>query len=157
MSVVVPFYERQDQLDRLLAGLDLQTLPASRFEVVIADDGSSVGASRRVTATTRPRSSGSPTRASGSLRRATSGPAAAAGDVLVFIDQDCVPAPDYLEKVLSVTTAPWDLTVGHRLHADLDGWTGDAVRGWLRGDGERARADRRARRGCSTATSAPPT
>ena len=40
VSVVVPFYERPDQLDRLLAGLDLQTLPCSHFEVVIADDGS---------------------------------------------------------------------------------------------------------------------
>ena len=43
VSVVVPFYERQDQLDRLLAGLDLQTLPCSHFEVVIADDGSREG------------------------------------------------------------------------------------------------------------------
>jgi len=135
VSVVVPFYERQDQLDRLLAGLDLQTLPASHFEVVIADDGSNVGprAGERDFATTVVR------QADDGFRLAAArnlGASAAAGDVLVFLDQDCVPAPDYLEKVLSVTTTPWDLTVGHRLHAELDGWTGEAVRDWLRGDAE---------------------
>ena len=134
VSVVVPFYERQDQLDRLLAGLDLQTLPAGRFEVVVADDGSRVaprvGSRGYQTSVVRQADEGFRLAAARNL-----GAAAAAGDVLVFIDQDCVPAPDYLEKVSSVTTAPWDLTVGHRLHADLHGWTADAVRGWLRGDG----------------------
>jgi GT2 family glycosyltransferase len=134
-SVVVPFYERQDQLDRLLAGLDLQTLPPSSFEVVIADDGSSVEprVGDRDFATTVVRQSDEGFRLAAARNL---GSTAAVGDVLVFLDQDCVPAPDYLEKVLSVTTTPWDLTVGHRLHADLDGWTGEAVRGWLRGDGE---------------------
>jgi GT2 family glycosyltransferase len=134
VSVVVPFYERQDQLDRLLAGLDLQTLPCSHFEVVIADDGSRegprVGDRDYATSVLRQPDEGFRLAAARNL-----GASAAAGDVLVFLDQDCVPAPDYLEKVLSVTTTPWDLTVGHRLHADLAGWTGDAVRAWLRGDG----------------------
>ena len=132
--MVVPLIERQDQLDRLLAGLDLQTLPAGRFEVVVADDGSRVaprvGSRGYQTSVVRQADEGFRLAAARNL-----GAAAAAGDVLVFIDQDCVPAPDYLEKVSSVTTAPWDLTVGHRLHADLHGWTADAVRGWLRGDG----------------------
>ena len=40
VSVVVPYYERPDQLGRLLSALDLQTVPGDRTEVVIADDGS---------------------------------------------------------------------------------------------------------------------
>ena len=42
VSVVVPYYQRQDQLDRLLAGLDAQSLAPDSFEVVVADDGSRV-------------------------------------------------------------------------------------------------------------------
>jgi GT2 family glycosyltransferase len=134
VSVVVPYFEHQEQLDRLLAGLDLQTLPFSRFEVVIADDGSRVGprVGERDYATSVVRQ---PDRGFRAAAARNLGASVAQGDVLVFIDQDCVPAPDYLAKVASVTRARWDLTVGHRLHAHLDGWTPDAVRGWLRGDG----------------------
>lgn len=134
VSVVVPYFERQDQLDRLLAGLDLQTLPASHFEVVVGDDGSRVEprVGRRDYAASVVRQPDEGFRAAAARNL---GAAAAGGDVLVFIDQDCVPAPDYLAKVASVTTSAWDLTVGHRLHADLDGWTPEAVRGWLGGDG----------------------
>ena len=41
VSVVVPYYRDQEGLDRLLAALARQTMPAERFEVVVADDGSS--------------------------------------------------------------------------------------------------------------------
>ncbi|TQM58612.1 glycosyltransferase family 2 protein [Humibacillus xanthopallidus] len=134
VSVVVPHFERQDQLDRLLAGLDMQTFPSARFEVVVADDGSReeprVGRRDYAASVVRQPDEGFRPAAARNL-----GARAAGGDVLVFVDQDCVPAPDYLAKVASVTTSAWDLTVGHRLHADLDGWTPEAVREWLGGDG----------------------
>jgi GT2 family glycosyltransferase len=134
VSLVVPYFERQDQLDRLLAGLDLQTLPAARFEVVVADDGSRVaprvGTRDYATTVVRQPDEGFRLAAARNL-----GASVARGEVLVFVDQDCVPARDYLEKVASVTTSPWDLTVGHRLHAELDGWSPDAVREWLGGEG----------------------
>lgn len=134
LSVVVPFHERQDQLDRLLAGLDLQRLDADRFELVVADDGSRnapvVGTRRYATRTVRQHDAGFRAAAARNL-----GARAAAGEVIAFLDQDCVPAPGYLESVLAAAVSPWSLILGHRLHADLEGWSGDAVRSWLSGAG----------------------
>jgi GT2 family glycosyltransferase len=135
VSVVVPYYERQDQLDRLLAGLDLQTLPTTAFEVVVADDGSrhapSVGEHGFAATVVSQPDEGFRAAAARNL-----GASVARGEVLVFLDQDCVPAPDYLEKVQGTTSGAWDLSLGHRLHADLEGWSPARLRSWLRGTGE---------------------
>ena len=40
IAVVVATRNRAEYLERLLAGLRRQTLPPSRFEVVVVDDGS---------------------------------------------------------------------------------------------------------------------
>jgi len=40
ISVVIPVYNRTDELRKSLQSLTYQTLPANRFEVIIADDGS---------------------------------------------------------------------------------------------------------------------
>ncbi len=134
VSVVVPYYERPDQLARLLAGLDVQTLAATDFEVVVADDGST----RPPTVDDRAYAVTVVTQADAGFRAAAArnlGARTARGSVLVFLDQDCVPEPDYLEKVASLTDGDWDLTLGRRRHAELDGWGPAAVRAWLTGDG----------------------
>lgn len=132
VSVVVPYYRRADQLDRLLAGLDEQTFDAGRTEVVVADDGSPdapvLGVHAFRTVVVRQDDDGFRAAAARNL-----GAQAASGDVLVFLDQDCVPAPDYLERLAEAAADPWSLVVGHRHHAVLDGWSADRVRGWLRG------------------------
>ena len=60
------------------------------------------------------------------------GARAARGEVIVFLDQDCVPSPAYLEHVMSATSSGWDLTVGRRRHVDLTGWPADRTAAWLR-------------------------
>ena len=40
IAVVIPWYDDQPGLDRVLAGLDGQTVPARDVEIVVADDGS---------------------------------------------------------------------------------------------------------------------
>ena len=40
VSVIVPVYNRTDELRMTLQSLTYQTLPANRFEVIVADDGS---------------------------------------------------------------------------------------------------------------------
>ncbi len=135
ISVVVPYFRRGDQLDRLLAGLDEQTFDAHRTEVVVADDGSPTAPvlGRHDFGTTLVRQVDDGFRAAAARNL---GAAEAEGDILVFLDQDCVPAPDYLARVAAAAEAPWSLVVGHRRHAVLDGWSPERVRAWLDGRGE---------------------
>jgi GT2 family glycosyltransferase len=130
ISVVVPYFERQDQLDRLLAGLDHQTVSSGAFELVVADDGSprSPVVGRRAYPTRVVRQ---PDDGFRPARARNLGAAASTGRVVVFLDQDCIPTPDYLRLVADAATSPWSLVVGHRLHADLDGWRPPAVAEWL--------------------------
>ncbi|PNL18706.1 glycosyltransferase [Micrococcus sp. FDAARGOS_333] len=119
VSVVVPYYEDQDGLERLLAALARQTMPAQRFEVVVADDGSSrppripdglpfgVQVVRQADLGFR-----------ASAARAL-GARAAAGRVLAFLDGDMIPEPGYLEAACALPLAdPEAVVVGRRRHVD---------------------------------------
>ena len=134
VSVVVPYFEGPDQLDRLLSGLDLQTLSPGAFELVVADDGSrrapTIGRRAYPTRVVRQPDEGFRLALARNL-----GAAATTGRVIAFLDQDCVPTPDYLRLVAARVTSPWSLVVGHRLHASLDGWRPPAVAAWLTGRG----------------------
>lgn len=135
LSVVVPYFERQDQLDRLLAGLDRQSLPPQAFELVVADDGSrrppTIGHRAYPTRVVRQPDEGFRLAQARNL-----GAAATTGRVIAFLDQDCIPTPDYLRLVAAAAvTSSWSLVVGHRLHARLDGWPHRAVVEWLAGEG----------------------
>ena len=144
VSVVVPYFERADQLHRLLTTLGLQTLDPERFEVVIADDGSprapEPGRQPYAVRVVRQPDLGFRAGAARNL-----GARAAQGEVIVFLDQDCVPAPTYLEEVAAATATGWNLTLGRRRHVDLDGW------------GERRRGCWTTRRGWWTGTREPTT
>lgn len=130
VSVVIPYYEAQAQLDLVLTALTLQTHP--RLQVVVADDGSS-----------RPPDLG----AAGGLdvqlvhqdnrgfRAAAArnlGAAPADGEVLLFLDGDTIPEPDYVRRLSRLPALnPDTLTVGRRRHADLTGWSPDRLTAWL--------------------------
>ncbi|KPJ61941.1 MAG: glycosyl transferase, partial [Deltaproteobacteria bacterium DG_8] len=43
ISVIIPTYNRKDELEKLLYSLNNQTLPQSQFEIIVVDDGSSDG------------------------------------------------------------------------------------------------------------------
>ena len=130
VSVVVPYYERQDQLDRLLAGLDAQELPAEAFEVVVADDGSRVpptpGHHAYRVVMVRQEDAGFRLAAARNLGAAT-----ATAPVLAFVDQDCIPAPGYLARMVRAADSPWAMVLGHRRHAELGGWSAAMVQDWL--------------------------
>lgn len=143
VSVVVPYYRQQDQLDRLFAGIAAQTGFVDVVEVIVADDGSpepptvesSPGLPEVVVVRQDDRG-----RRPGAARNL--GVAAARGEVVAFLDADMVPGPDYLAAVAALpAVAPEALVVGTRRHVDLSGWSPEAVRRWLAGGPAPARLD----------------
>lgn len=134
LSVVVPCFDGAEQLDRLLSALELQTMGHDRFEVILADDGSP----QPPEPGDRPYRVRVVGQSDLGFRAAAArnlGARAAVGEVIAFLDQDCVPSTCYLERVTKQTSDGWSLTVGRRRHVDLEGWNGIRTASWLSGDG----------------------
>lgn len=122
LTVVMPYYESPDELDLTLAGLNAQTYPSDLIEVVIADDGSQnepvapdwVDHTTRVVRQER--------NGFGLARARNLGALSASGDILVFLDCDMVPEPEFL-----AAHARWHhlvsdaVVVGMRRHVDFSG------------------------------------
>ena len=99
LSVVVPTFNRKDSLQKTLDGLARQTYPAARFEAVVVSDGSTDGTDAWLTeyARTSPfplqvicQPNGGPARAR------NHGIQNAGGEVVVFLDDDVEPSPEFL-------------------------------------------------------------
>ena len=102
VSVVIPTRDRAEPLKTALAGLRAQTLPRERFEVIVVDDGSTDATPAVL----------DDERAAGDLdlrvlrRDAAGGPGAARntgwrearGELIAFVDDDCRPTPEWLER-----------------------------------------------------------
>jgi glycosyltransferase involved in cell wall biosynthesis len=106
VSVVIPSRDRRGPLERCLNALVEQTHP--HFEVVVVDDASSDG----TTAFLQEFSADHPTLPLrwivndvniGANRSRNRGIREARGELVAFTDSDCVPAPDWLERL----TAPF--------------------------------------------------
>jgi glycosyltransferase involved in cell wall biosynthesis len=107
-SVIVPVYNRPDEVEELLASLSLQTY--KNFEVIIVEDGSSVPcgdvvaryeSALEVHYFTKANSGPGPTRNYGAER--------CSGDYLLFLDSDCVVPQAWLEEVVrELVAAPVD-------------------------------------------------
>ena len=133
---MVPYFEAQHQLDLVLTGLAAQTHPASRLEVVVADDGSGTPPDLGAAGPLAAQLVRQPDRGFRAAAARNLGASAASGDVLVFLDGDTVPEPAYVERLARLPgLAPDVLTVGRRRHADFTGWGADQVGRWLAGQG----------------------
>ncbi len=99
--MVVPTFRRDGALTTLLHALERQTLPPDRYEVVVVDDCSGEGAIERLRALV----AGTSLRVSVLQTSTNNGPAAARNlgwrhseaKLLAFVDDDCDPAPGWLE------------------------------------------------------------
>jgi glycosyltransferase involved in cell wall biosynthesis len=115
ISVVVPTYNRPNELRRCLTALAAQDLAPADFEVLVVDDGSRESA-EGVTAQVR---SSTTVRL---LRQENAGPAVARnlgaqharGEFLAFTDDDCEPAPNWLRALLDRLGANPHALVGGR-------------------------------------------
>ena len=112
VSVVVPTYNRQASLQRLLEALARQTVPAAQLELLVVDDGSSDGTREWL-------GRQSPDFALRVLEQSHSGPAAArnlgvrhaSGEVILFLDDDVLPGPELVRRHLAVRAAEGDVVV----------------------------------------------
>lgn len=105
ISVVIPSFERISALEGCLHALASQTLPPSRFEVIVCDDGSRLPLQDALTSTLKRLADRVHVRV---VRQGNHGPAtarnrgagAARGRYLAFTDDDCRPEPEWLERLL---------------------------------------------------------
>ena len=112
-SIIVPTYNRLDQLTLCLRALSNLEYANDDFEVIVVDDGSSISPepvvasfSNRINITL--------------IRQENSGPATARnigathakGRYLAFTDDDCIPASDWLQALKEQFTATQDHIIG---------------------------------------------
>lgn len=111
-SIVVPTYDRPKSLRRCLTALAGLDYPASRYEVVIVDDGGPVEVDRVIRGLALTiRVVKQPRRGPAAARNA--GARHAEGDMLAFTDDDCAPHRAWL-RTFAAKLAP-DSAVGGRL------------------------------------------
>lgn len=104
ISVLIPAHNpRPDFLGRVLAALRAQTLPVSRWELLVIDNASTPAITADLTWHPSARIIREPVLGLTAARLA--GFAAAQGDWLVLVDDDNVLAPDYLAQILALAAA----------------------------------------------------
>jgi GT2 family glycosyltransferase len=103
VSIIIPTYNRKNELEQLLTALARQTMPPGSFEVIVVDDGSVDGTrdwlNERLDGCAFPFSWFAQERQGPGAAR-NLGMARAAGNIFVFIDTDCIPQPDWLEHLI---------------------------------------------------------
>jgi GT2 family glycosyltransferase len=100
LSVVIPTYNRLETLRRCLAALDLQTLDRERFEIIVVDDGSTDGTRAEMQLRQDIRFLMQPHNGGPSAAR-NAGVRAAAGAWVLFMGDDIIAPPAFLEQHLA--------------------------------------------------------
>ena len=108
ISVIIPVYRDWQRLALCLEALERQSLPADRFEIIVANNE----------AEPRPQPARWPANARmihqprpGSYAARNAAVAAASGRYLAFTDSDCQPAPHWLERGLALLQEHADVRV----------------------------------------------
>lgn len=105
IAVVIPTRGRETRLAFALDALAVQTLPTERFEVVVVRDGDASGPLAGAPEGLRLRSLIRPGVAGPTAKR-NHGWWATAAPLVAFTDDDCRPAPDWLERLLGAAAGP---------------------------------------------------
>ncbi len=97
VSVIIPTFNRKDSLRKTLDGLARQTLPPEQFEVVVVSDGSTDGTEEFLAGCAMPFLLRPITQPNGGPARARNrGIQEARGEVIIFLDDDVEPVPEFL-------------------------------------------------------------
>lgn len=115
-SVIIPTFNRANQIRKALEALERLSIPPGGLEVIVVDDGSPIPLDNLVEPHRR--------RLSIELRRqSNAGPAAARnqgarrarGEFLAFLDDDCQPEPDWLRALDRVFQQSPDMLLGGKV------------------------------------------
>jgi len=103
-SVILCTYNRIHRLERALRSLACQTVPSEQFEIVVVDDGSTDGTAELCARAGRDLSNLKYVSMGKNLGLAAAGNRglrSARGEVLLFIDDDCLAQEDWAEGMMS--------------------------------------------------------
>ncbi len=118
VSVVVPYYNAQRDLDLVLSAVARQT--HDELEIIVVDDGSAVPPRVEAAGATPVRVLRQDDLGFRAARARNLGAQAAGGDVVIFLDGDTVPEPALVERLAArAASSPDVVAVGRRRHADL--------------------------------------
>ena len=129
VTIIVPYYERPEELTRTLASLERQTYPRDLFEVIVVDDGSRAPLERPEGTPLDIKVVHQEDRGYGLARARNTGARAAAHDILLFLDCDVLAEPGWLSGHARWHHVVEDaVTIGFHYHVPIDGVSADTIR-----------------------------
>lgn len=114
VSVIIPVYNDPIRLKTCLQALEDQTYPKNSYEVIVVDNGSDKSIEPIVVGFSQARASYEihP----GSYAARNKGISVSRGEILAFIDSDCIPAPNWIERgVVNLLDTPTHEIVGGKV------------------------------------------
>jgi glycosyltransferase involved in cell wall biosynthesis len=112
VSVVIPAFNAGERITRLLDSLESQQYPRERYEIIVVDNGSQDDTRERVAKYPVLLLSETRRQNPGSARN--TGVRQAKGEVIAFIDADCIATPGWIaEAVKVIQTQKADLVAGN--------------------------------------------
>ncbi|MDE0050423.1 MAG: glycosyltransferase [Rhodospirillales bacterium] len=129
VSIIVPYYERPEELARTLASLERQTYPRDLFEVIVVDDGSRPPLERPEGTPLDIKVVHQEDRGYGLARARNNGARAAAHDILLILDCDVLVEPGWVSGHARWHHVVEDaVTIGFHYHVPIDGVTAETIR-----------------------------
>lgn len=102
-SIIIPAYNAAGTISACVRALKTQTIPSDRYEIIVVDDGSTDNTAQRAEMA-----------GARVIRQENAGAAAARnvgaqvarGNLLLFTDADCIPAPDWVARMVAPFADP---------------------------------------------------
>jgi glycosyltransferase involved in cell wall biosynthesis len=104
ISVVVPLYNSAKHLESCISALLSQTYPSSAYEIIMVDNNSTDNSIKVIMK--YPRIKLLSEKKQGSYAARNRGVAESKGSVIAFTDSDCIPVPEWLDRISASLDSP---------------------------------------------------